>query len=71
MTKPAMRIVSDTGLKLANQRDGITPSDEAAEFHLRVRDARRKAELVDLPQAIEVGGAVVADGERDVGGVRA
>ncbi len=62
-------IVSRTSLKLAHQGYGIAPRDEAAEFHLRVGNAGRKAELIDLPQAIEIGGAVVADAERDVGGV--
>src|SRR5271166_1992320 len=53
-------------LNLRHQRNRIALHDEAGQVHLRVGDARRKAELVDLPEAIEIGGLIVADGELHV-----
>ena len=39
---------------------------EAGQVHLGVGNTFRKAELVDLPEAIEIGGSIVADGELHV-----
>ena len=56
-------VASDPSVKLAagsvfsNQRDCFAPGDEARKVHLRVGDAGWKAGLVDLPEAVEVGGA--------------
>jgi hypothetical protein len=53
-------------VKISHQRYRVTPGDEAAQFHLGVGDTLGKAELVDLPQALEVGGAIVAEMELHV-----
>ena len=61
---PAMSPANSLSVgKFGHQRDGFAARDESRQVHLRVGDARGKAQLVDLPQAIEIGGAVVADDE--------
>src|SRR5271157_230327 len=46
-----------------NQCDRVSLHDEARQLHLGIGYTGRKAELVDLPEAIEIGRAIVADGE--------
>src|SRR5271166_3523570 len=48
-------------LRFCHQCDRVSFHDEPCEVHLRVGYAFRKAELVDLPETIEIGGAVLAD----------
>src|SRR5271165_5141461 len=50
-------------LGLCQQCDRVSLHDEAHQLHLGIGYTGRKAELVDLPEAIEIGRAKVADGE--------
>src|ERR1019366_8752147 len=49
--------------KFCDQSDGVAARDEPGQVHLRVGNPWRKTLLVNAPQAIEVGSAVVADQE--------
>ena len=48
-------------VKISHQRYRVTPGDEPAQIHLGIENTLGKAELIDLPQALEVGGAIVAE----------
>src|ERR1039458_8483655 len=48
---------------LRHQRDGIPLREKAGQVHLGVGDPRLKAELVNLPQAMEVSRAILAQDE--------
>jgi hypothetical protein len=57
-------------LEVGHQRNRVSPRKEAAELDLTVRNADRKAELVDAPQHFEVGGTVIANAEFRPGALR-
>src|SRR5271157_902893 len=50
-------------LGFCHQCDRVSLHDEARQLHLGIGYTGRKAELVDLPEAIEIDRAKVADGE--------
>src|SRR5271165_1548328 len=53
-----------------HQGNRFAPRDKSHQFHLRVSNSRRKAALIDLPEAVEIPGTIIANEKLHATGLR-